>query len=97
MNDDDVYINDGTYFLPREPKEQKIDRTRERAQTTEQRKILEELINRWEERIEFYESVHAIPDEVKLNPELFMKVVTVNKEIVDILLAEKQYIESLNK
>lgn len=98
MQDDDVYINDGSnYFLPREPQEQQIDRKREQAQATEQEAILQDLIDRWDERINFYESVKAIPDEVKLDPEAFMKIVTVNSEIVDILKAEKEYIESIKR
>ena len=93
--DEDLMPNDGTFFFPREPKDQVLGRKKEKAQTLESLSILKDLLARWNEKIAFYESVKAIPEEVKLDPEKFMLAVAGNTVIVEILEAEKEYIEGL--
>jgi hypothetical protein len=52
-------------------------------------------VTRLQDKIAFYESVKSIPEEVKLDPVKFMYVVAGNAVIVEVLEAEKEYIESL--
>ena len=96
MNDD-LYPNDGQFFggVPLEPIDQAIERKQEKAKSLEKENILQDLLERWQEKIKFYESVRAIPEEVKLDPETFMRAVSANAVIVEVLEAELQYIESL--
>lgn len=95
--EDDVYPNNGEFVagVPREPIEQALSRKKEKAQAAEFSTVLQDLLSRWEDKIKFYESVRAIPEEVKLKPEEFMQAVTLNAVIVEILEAEKEYIESI--
>lgn len=95
MDDNDMYPNDGSYFLPKEPAGQVNERKRERAKALQGQAILKEVVARLEARIEFYQSVDAIPDEVKTDPVAFMQMHNANQLTRDNLRAEKDYIESL--
>ena len=97
MQNDDLMPNDGTYFggVPLEPPEQAIARKKERAQAIEKDNILKDLLERWEEKIKFYNSTASFSDEVKLNPELLSKLVIAYAEVTSVLEAEKEYIQSL--
>lgn len=93
--DDDVMPNDGSYFSFREPVEQVVERKKERAKTLEYINTLQEIIDRLNERISFYESVKSIPDEVKLNPEELIRVLNANALTAENLTNEKVHLESL--
>lgn len=95
MQPDDVMPNDGTYFVPREPESQINDRKREKAQVLQGLTVLKEVIARLEERIEFYQSVDAMPSEAKADPVKFMNLHNANQLTRDNLRAEKEYIEQL--
>lgn len=95
MNPDDMYPNDSSYFLPQEPPEQVSERRKEKAKTLQNQTILRELIIRLEERIAFYGSVDAMPNEAKTDPVKFMYIHNANQLTRDNLRAEKEYIESL--
>lgn len=93
--DDDLYPNDGSYFLPREPKEQKIARRKEQAQTLESISVLEDLVKSLDAKIDFYENITSIPDEVRLNPSEFLIMHNTHTLMAKNLRAEKENIEEL--
>lgn len=95
MEADDLLPNDGTYFMPREPVEQVVDRKRERAQSLEDLSLLKEIIGRFDRRIEFYSSVDAMPDDVKTDPVKFMNMHNSNQLTRDSLNSEREYLQSL--
>lgn len=95
MEEDDMMPNDGTYFFPREPKDQVLSRKKEKAQTLEGLTVIQDLLKRWSEKIAYYESIRAIPEEVKLNETQFMHTVAGHAVVLEILETEKEYIEEL--
>ena len=97
MQEDNLYVNDGTYFggVPIEPPEQAIARKKERASTLEVLPILKAIVSQLEHDIDFYGSVDAIPSEVKLDPEKFLMVYNANELTRNVLRAKKDWIEGL--
>lgn len=93
--DEDLYPNDGQVFYPREPQDQVNARRSEKAKTLQGMAVLKDVVKRLETRIAFYESVDAMPDEVKADPVQFMNMHNANQMTRDNLKAEKEYIEQL--
>lgn len=93
--DDDMYPAGGEYFLPREPVDQKKARKKEEAKILEKIEVLTDLIERLDQRIEFYGSVDSIPNEVKLDPTQFLNMHNANQMVRDSLRSEREYIQSL--
>lgn len=93
-NEDNLYPRSGA-FLPTEPVVQVQARQTEETNVVHDYPILKGVLSRLDERITFYSSVDAYPDEVKTKPEEFMHLVAANKIICDSLRAEKTFIEGL--
>ena len=72
MENDDVMPNDGTYFA--KPKEQVLSRKKEQAKVLQGLDMLKDMIERLDERIEFYNKTTSIPDTVRTDKEQFMAV-----------------------
>jgi hypothetical protein len=92
--DDDLYPNDSFYF-PREPLDQVIGRKKEQAQVLEGKKELQQAVERLQDQIDFYRSVDAIPDAVRLDPTKFMTMHNAHTQVVEILKVEKEYLQDL--
>jgi hypothetical protein len=92
---DNVMPNEGSVFYPHEPKQQAIDRKKERARTLEALPILKDLLKRLEQRITFYESIYSIPEEVRTDPQQFLIVHNANTLMVQNLKAEAEWIQDL--
>ena len=98
MEDDDLMPNNSTYFnFGREPKEQIIERKKERAKTLEKQDILKEILNHLDKRIAFYTSVDSITNDVLDDPDKFMHQYSANLLTRDNLMSEKEWILSLKK
>jgi hypothetical protein len=95
MQDEDLYPNDSSYFLPREPADQVRARSKEKAKALQGLAVLRDMIKRFDERIAFYESVSSIPNEVRDDPQKFLIMHNSNTMSADNLRQEKEYIESL--
>lgn len=94
--DDNLYPSDGTYFNPyEEPKEQVSARKKEKAKVLEGISVLNDLIERLESRIEFYESITSIPDSVRTKPKQFLIMHNTHSLVAKILLSELEYLTSL--
>lgn len=93
--DDDLYPSDGEYFLPREPKDQKIARSKERAKTLEAAAILEDVVIRLTDRIAFYEANSSIPEDVRDDPQKFLIMSNSHLLAARTLTSEREYIQSL--
>ena len=93
--DDDVYVNDGSYFLPREPKEQVIARNKEKAKTLEVVTELEKVIDHFNQRIEFRDKLSSINVDITKDPALHQKICEVNDLLKLALVEEKGLLEEL--
>lgn len=95
---DDMYPNDGEYFaIPAEPMEQQRDRAEEKSKVNANKKPIEEIIARLNDRIEYYNTIDSISTDVMTKPEEFMRQWEVNKQTQVNLIMEKEYWEGLLK
>lgn len=92
---DNLYPNDGQYFSPTEPKDQREAREAEENELFSALPLIKAMIGRLEERITFYGSVESVPDDVLVHPEEFMHVVAANKLVKQNLESEKDFLEDL--
>jgi hypothetical protein len=93
LQEDDVMPNDGAYFS--QPQEQVKERRKERANTLEGLAILKQLLERFNQRIDYYEKTTNIPDDVRLDPQQFLILHNTHSLTAKTLTAEKEYIEGL--
>ena len=93
--DDDLYQNDGSYFLPREPVEQTVARKKEKAQALEALTVIEGLIKHFDERIEFRGKLESIKPDLTKDPAMHQKVCEVNDMIKLALTEEKELLLEL--
>lgn len=93
LQTEDIMPNDGTYFA--QPKEQVIERKKEKAHTLEGLEILKTILGRLEERIAFYEKVTTIPDAVRAEPDKFLILHNTYTLVAKTLTEEKEYIVEL--
>lgn len=88
---------ESSYFRTDEPTEQKQERNAEKAMVNGGRDLLLNLLERWDEKVEFYDSIDSIPPEVRADEKKFMLTVSVNDLTKKNLLAELAYLESLKE
>lgn len=96
MEDDNLMPNDGSSFwMAQEPKEQVVARNKEKAQTLEAVNELEKVIQHFQERIEYRDSLSSINVSITEDPALHQKVCAVNDLLKLALIEEKQLLEEL--
>ncbi len=94
MNEDDIYPLDGAAFLS-EPREQVDERNKEKGKALAALPLLEDIIERLQNRIDYYGSVDAIPDDVKVDPKAFLIIHNANELTRNNLRAEKENLEGM--
>lgn len=92
---DDLYPNQGEWFIASEPPEQVSERSNEKSQAVAGKRIIEKMRKHFNEQIKILDSVSAIPDEVKTNPEEFMHTVAGYDIARQYLEGQKNYLEGL--
>ena len=92
--DDDLYPLDGAAFRT-EPKEQVDERKLEISKAQAAAPILEDIIERFEDKIDFYNSVDSIPPEVKTDPQKFLIIHNANELTRNNLIAEVDWLKGL--
>lgn len=95
MQEDDVLPNDGTYFMPREPADQALERKKEQAIVLEGINFLKDMIGRLQDRIDFYEANSSIPDDVRVNEKEFMAIHNSYSLTAKTLKSEKEFLQSI--
>jgi hypothetical protein len=93
--DDDLMPNDGTFYHLTEPEEQKQEESEERAKAIQGMALLEELIERLNTRITFYDSLNSIAPDVKDTPEQHLRACIAGQMTKQNLIQEKEYMEGL--
>lgn len=92
MHNDNIYPNSGEPFILTTPSKQKSDEEARLHATLAQLPLLQETVDKFNERIAFYDSVNSVPADVMTNPEVFMHIVAANKLTRDNLTAERDII-----
>lgn len=97
MQDDDVMPLDGTFLggVPVEPKEQRLARQKERADTLQAKTELEKVIAHFQERIDFRNSLDSINISAITTPELHLRACVTNDLLKLALEEEKRLLEEL--
>lgn len=94
---DDLMPNDGTYFAPKVPEEQKSEIDTENIKAKAAEPVINDLIERFKERISYYKSVDSVDSSVLTVPDEFMHVIAANKIVAESLAAELDHLEGLLK
>lgn len=93
---DNLMPKSGQYFgIPQEDQDLISERQTESAKVFNALPLIQEILDRFEERIAFYSSVDSIPEEIHTKPDEFMHAVAANKLAKDNLISEKEYLEGL--
>lgn len=90
----DLYPHDSAFYATT-PQEQIIDEASMKSKVKGALPFIEELMERLESRITFYDTLSSIPDEVQLIPEDFMHTVAANKLAARNLRQELTWITTL--
>src|ERR1017187_8749257 len=94
MDESNLYPLDGAAFKT-EPEEQTDEAKLEVAKAQSAGPILRDIIERFRQKIDFYNSVDSIPAEVKTNPQQFLIIHNANELTRDNLIAEVEWLEGL--
>lgn len=94
MNDD-LYPNDSSYFIPREPLEQELERKKEQAIVLEGMDFLKDMVERLQQRIDYFEKNSSIPDDVRTDTTAFMVLHNTHSMMAETLSAEKEMLQSV--
>ena len=95
--EDNLYPRSTEYFVPNAD----MDEQREKAKQAEEEATkkdlhkLQQIVDRWNERIDFYKSVDAIPNEAVTDKEQLSIYMLAHKEVVRILREERSVLESV--
>lgn len=93
--DDDLYPNQGDYFTSNEPEEQAIERNQEEAEIVNATPVIQKIIDHFNERIAFRDSIKSISVNISENPEMHQKACAVNDMLTTALRDEKELLEGL--
>lgn len=95
MNDtvgiDDVYPENSTAFFLEEPQEQKQERKKEEGKNWAGKEQIEEIVERLEARIKYFNSPQSIDVDIKDSPEVHQKKVFVSQGMSEELDRELDY------
>lgn len=94
---DDMGNVESNYFQLGEPASAKLARISERAKVRGGEKLLNELIERWEEKVAFYASVDSVEIDVEASPETHLKMLYAHRFARDVIKAELDYLIHLKE
>jgi hypothetical protein len=97
MHNDNLYINDGHYFLPSIPKAQQEAKQQELSEILAQVPILKQRIEYLDKKIAFYGDVDSIPVDLDKDPIGHRNLMAVNKLMKSELQAERNWLLNLIK
>ena len=95
--EDNLYPRSTEYFVPNAD----MDEQREKAKQAEEEAAkkdlhkLQQIVDRWNERIDFYKSIDAIPEGAIADKEHLATYMLAHKEVVRILREERSALESI--
>ena len=86
-----------TAWHPTEPEVQADERTEEKGKVLEGIRLLEEVIDRMNTRIAFYDSVKSLTADLSVTPEEHLREVLAHQLVIAELTQEKEYLEGLRE
>jgi hypothetical protein len=92
---DELGNTESSYFLIDEPEEQKQERRDDEAMVKQGIRMLEEIIQRFQERITFYDTLDSIEVDIETHPEEHLRAVIAGKQTKTNLMQEKEWLENL--
>lgn len=97
MDSEDLYPNDGTFMggVPLEPIEQRLERKKERANTLEAAKISQAILDHFEQRITYRDTLDSIKPDLAKSPAMHQKACEVNAMIKLALIEETNLLREL--
>lgn len=95
--EDSGLVGKSTEWLNREPAQQVEERNRDLKAYLEQSDHIKQFIARLEERIAIFDSVQAIPEDIRLDEKKFQIQVAANAQTVEQLSAELNYFLTLQR
>lgn len=93
--DNDVYINDGSYYLPSEPEEQSEERRVSQSKAQAAKPMLEDLIAVFQADIDQLNTISSIPVDFDTMPDEFKTAWLLRQEMIKYAQDKKLYLESL--
>lgn len=82
-------------WRPVEPVAQQLEKLKTDAQVVKALPLIQDILDRFNEKVEFFKSVESIPEDVLTLPDEFMHIVAANKLVASMLQAELNYLEDL--
>nr|DAO91019.1 MAG TPA: hypothetical protein [Caudoviricetes sp.] len=94
--EDNLYPRSTEYFVPNADMDEQREKAKQAEEESAKRDLnkLQQIIDRWNERIDFYKSVDAIPNEAVTDKQLSTYMLA-HKEVVRILREERSALESI--
>lgn len=95
--EDNLYPRSTEYFVPNADMDEQREKAKkeENAAVAKELNKLQQIVDRWNERIDFYKSVDAIPEGVIADKEQLATYMLAHKEVVRILREERSALESI--
>lgn len=94
--EDNLYPRSTEYFVPNADMDEQREKAKkeENAAVAKELNKLQQIIDRWNERIDYYKSLDAIPNEAVTDKQLSTYMLA-HKEVVRILREERSVLESI--
>ena len=94
--EDTLYPRSTEYFVPNADMDEQREKAKkeENAAVAKELNKLQQIIDRWNERIDYYKSLDAIPNEAVTDKQLSTYMLA-HKEVVRILREERSALESI--
>lgn len=95
--EDNLYPRSTEYFVPNADMDEQREKAKkeENAAVAKELNKLQQIVDRWNERIDFYKSIDAIPEGAIADKEQLATYMLAHKEVVRILREERSALESI--
>lgn len=95
--EDNLYPRSTEYFVPNADMDEQREKAKEEENAAVAKELnkLQQVVDRWNERIDFYKSVDAIPEKAITDKEQLATYMLAHKEVVRILREERSALESI--
>ena len=94
--EDNLYPRSTEYFVPNADMDEQREKAKEEENAAVAKELnkLQQIVDRWNERIDYYKSLDAIPNEAVTDKQLSTYMLA-HKEVVRILREERSVLESI--
>lgn len=95
--EDNLYPRSTEYFVPNADMDEQREKAKEEENAAVAKELnkLQQIVDRWNERIDYYKSLDAIPNEAVTDKEQLSIYTLAHKEVVRILRQERSELENI--